>query len=501
MGFKVKYPIIDDIDIIEMYKEILKGTRKKFANGTWQRPDAIPNAIKITKYLIEEKLKLSDNEIKDQLSEKLFVDNRLRGMLKHCFNDSPYKAINTIYPNRFKEWDFNRTPINFWNKEKGVEATKWLIEEKLKLTDEEIKEQLSIKLFADNDLYGMLQQCFNGSPYLAINTAYPNKFKEWEFSTTPVKFWNEEKGIEATKWLIEEKLKLTDEELKEQLSQNLFKNNNLGGMLWCCFNSSPYKAINTTYPNKFKEWEFKTVPFGFWTEEKGIEATKWLIEEKLKLTDEELKEQLSQKLFVDNKLSGMFTCCFNSSPYKAINTTYPNKFKEWEFKQTPNKFWTEEKGLEATKWLIEEKLKLTDKDLKEQLSIKLFKDNGLFGMLSICFNGSPYQAINETYPNRFKEWEFIKVPKNFWNKEKGIEITKWLIEEKLKLSDEEMKEQLSKNLFKDNNLSNMLNTCFNGSPYQAINETYPNKFKPEDFKYFYKSSKETKSILQKSSRF
>ena len=426
MGFKVKYPTIDDIDIIEMYKEILKGTRKKFVNGTWQRPDAIPNAIKITKYLIEEKLKLSDNEIKDQLSEKLFVDNRLRGMLKHCFNDSPYKAINTIYPNRFKEWDFNRTPINFWNKEKGVEATKWLIEEKLKLTDEEIKEQLSIKLFADNDLYGMLQQCFNGSPYLAINTAYPNKFKEWEFSTTPVKFWNEEKGIEATKWLIEEKLKLTDEEIKEQLSTNLFKDNNLCGML---------------------------------------------------------------------------RSCFNDSPYQAINETYPNKFKEWEFSKTPNSFWTKEKGIEATKWLIEEKLKLTDEQIKEQLSKKLFEDNKLLCMLNICFDGSPYQVINETYPNKFKEWEFNKTPQNFWNKEKSIEATKWLIEEKLKLTDEELKDQLSQKLFKDNNLYGMLYNCFNSSPYQAINATYPNKFKPEDFKYFCNCSKETKSILQKSSRF
>ena len=197
----------------------------------------------------------------------------------------------------------------------------------------------------------------------------------------------------------------------------------------------------------------------------------------------------------------MLRSCFDDSPYKAINSTYPNKFKEWEFKSVPMNFWIKEKGIEATKWLIEEKLKLTDEELKEQLSQKLFKDNNLYGMLNICFNNSPYQAINTTYPNKFKEWEFKCTPNSFWTKEKGIEATKWLVEEKLKLTDEEIKEQSSVNLFKDNSLYNMLYNCFNSSPYQAINATYPNKFKPEDFKYFYNCSKETKSIFQKSSRF
>ena len=181
MDSEIKYPTIDDIDIIEMYKEILKGTRKKFVNGTWQRPDAISNSVKVTKYLVEEKLKLSDEELKEQLSLKLFKDYKLGGMADICFDNSPYKAINTAYPDKFKEWEFKCTPRDFWTKEKAIESTKWLIEEKLKLTDEEIKEQLSVNLFKDNNLYSMLQFCFNSSPYQAINATYPNKFKPEDF--------------------------------------------------------------------------------------------------------------------------------------------------------------------------------------------------------------------------------------------------------------------------------------------------------------------------------
>ena len=324
---EVKYPTIDDIDIIEMYKEKLKGTRKRFVSGVWQRPDAIPNAIKVTKYLIEEELKLSDEELKEKLSIRLFASNSLGGMLCTCFNCSPYQAINTAYPNKFKEWEFNASPKNFWNREKSIEATKWLVEEKLKLSDKELTEQLSGKLFEDNGLGGMLNICFNNSPYQAINTAYPNKFKEWEFKLVPKNFWTKEKGVEATKWLVEEKLKLSDKELTEQLSGKLYEDNGLGGMLDTCFNDSPYQAINTAYPNKFKEWEFRLVPKNFWTKEKGIEATKWLVEEKLKLSDSDFKRSLSSKLFYDNGLRGMLMTCFDSSYKKALQETYPDKFK------------------------------------------------------------------------------------------------------------------------------------------------------------------------------
>ena len=324
------------MDAVDVYKMVLKGdTIKAFPKGFWQQPEAKQNASKCTRYLIEEILKYDEKKIKEKNSKSIFSKNKLAGMLATCFNYSPYEVIDNAYPNKYKEWEFKAVPQGCWdNKENGIKATKWLIEEKLKLSDEELKKQLSQKLFKDNGLVGMLQRCFNHSPYEAINAAYPNKYKEWEFKMTPIGYWdNKENGIKAIKWLIEEKLKLSDKELKEQLSVNLFKDNGLGGMLQHCFNYSPYKAINTTYPNKYKEWEFKMTPIGYWSsKENGIKATKWLIEEKLKLSGEELKEQLSQKLFIENGLRGMLQHCFNSSPYEAINTAYPNRFKKSDFK-------------------------------------------------------------------------------------------------------------------------------------------------------------------------
>lgn len=45
-------------------------------------------------------------ELKECLSQKLFDANGLSSMLSHVFDGSPYKAIDTSYPKRFKKSDF-----------------------------------------------------------------------------------------------------------------------------------------------------------------------------------------------------------------------------------------------------------------------------------------------------------------------------------------------------------------------------------------------------------
>lgn len=142
-----------------------------------------------------------------------------------------------------------------------------------------------------------------------------------------------------------------------------------------------------------------------------------------------------------------------------------------------------------TQYLIEERLKWSYNDIINNLKVETFKKYKLRGMLSKCFNDSPYEAINFAYPNEFKPWEFNCVYQGYWKNEVNRKLAiKWLIEEKLKLSDEELKEQLSFRLFKDNGFGSVLNNFFNNNPYKAINFAYPNKFKKSDF-YVYKHLK------------
>ena len=321
---------INLLDAVDIYKLVLERKIKIFPMGFWTKPEALENSAKCVKYLLEEKLGFCEQDIKENFSLKLIKENKLAGMLICCFNGVVYDAIDNAYPNKFKPWEFKKLEMGKWTEKNSKEATKWLIEEKLKLTDEEIKNKLSFKIFKENGLGTMLDITYKSNPYNAINSVYPNKFKPWELKYTSS--WDNNNGIEAVRWLIEEKLKLNDEELKNELSQKLFKDNGLSGMLQQCFNNSPYEAINSVYPNKFRQWEFKNTSMNYWTKEKGIEATKWLIEEKLKLCEVDIKEQLSANLFSDNGLGGMLRTCFNNSPYDAINSAYPNKYKIEDFR-------------------------------------------------------------------------------------------------------------------------------------------------------------------------
>jgi len=71
----------------------------------------------------------------------------------------------------------------------------------------------------------------------------------------------------------------------------------------------------------------------------------------------------------------------------------------WQFKHTTNCYWTAETGIEATKWLIEKKLKWSESDIKEKLSRDVFLENGLNGMLQGCFEQSYKKAIRSAYPD------------------------------------------------------------------------------------------------------
>ena len=272
-------------------------------------------------------------------------------------------------------------------------VTKTLIEKVLKWNDDDIKQKLSSNIFEKNSLCGMLVILFNGSPYLAIENAYPGKFKPWELPCVSNSFWNLKTAKEATIWLIEEKLKWNDDDIKEKLSANIFIQNSLGGMLVILFNSSPYLAIENAYPGKFKPWELPCVSNSFWNLKTAKEATIWLIEEKLKWNDDDIKEKLSANIFIQNSLGGMLTILFNNSPYLAIENAYPGKFKPWELPSVPKKFWNLETAKEATIWLIEEKLKWSDEDVKGKLTLNTFKENSLKSMLNYLFNIDPHQPV------------------------------------------------------------------------------------------------------------
>ena len=243
---------------IEIYQEVLSGKRTRFPRNFFKSGNIInyDAANQLIKYLIEDILKYNDEQIKNNISMKFFLKYGLKNMIDTVFNGDPFKAINSIYPNKYHVWEFKYPLINYWNLGTAKEATIWLFEEKLKWNDEQIKANLSAKVFSDNGLIGMLDTVFSGSPVKAINNAYPGKFRVWEFNSVPNNYWNLETAKDATIWLFEEKLKWDDEKIKNNISITIFRENGLGGMLYTLFNNNYFKAIVNAYDKKFKAEDF-----------------------------------------------------------------------------------------------------------------------------------------------------------------------------------------------------------------------------------------------------
>lgn len=232
-----------NITIEEVYQEILAGKRNRFPANTWGLDDNNEIAKRVTKYLVTEILKWNEEEIRQNWNTSLIAKYRLRGLLKHKYGNSAYKMINDLYPNQFKEWEFKKVPNGYWTKGKALQALKWLIEEEEKLSSQKLLQIYGQKWLNERRLSAPLRVLWNGSPYAMINDLYPNRFKEWEFTKAPNKFWTKEKALQALKWTIEKKEKLNSEQLKNIYENKWLKQSRLRGACQLYWNDSPYAIL------------------------------------------------------------------------------------------------------------------------------------------------------------------------------------------------------------------------------------------------------------------
>jgi len=480
-----------------------KEKRTPKPRGYWQGEEGLRRGIELTKDLIENKLGWTNDEQLYSITQKHFGDNGLQSMLCCVFHGSPAMATMETYPGRLEAWRFKHAPQGTWKGEKGkqlgINLTKRLVEEQLKLTTDEQIYSISLKHFKKHGLTKMLQRVFLNSPSAAVMAVYPNRFEAWKFRNVPLGIWKGEKGkrlgIELTKKLIEEDLGWTTDEQIYSITTKHFKDYGYGSMLARCFNSSPAKAIMAAYPSRFEVWRFKRAPAGTWEGEKGkklgVELTRRLVEEWLGWDTDEQIYSISEKDFKDYGLNSMLTHCFNSSPSTAVMEAYPGRFESWRFKRAPAGTWEGEKGkqlgIELTRRLIEEQLKWTTTEHIYSITKKHFKKAGLESMLNSVFNNSPSTAVMAAYLGRFEKWRFKYTPPGTWKGEQGkkigIELTRRLIEEELKWTTDDQIYSITANHFRKHGYYGMLKEVFNSSPAAAVIATYPGRFEEWKFKH------------------
>lgn len=137
-----------------------------------------------------------------------------------------------------------------------------------------------------------------------------------------------------------------------------------------------------------------------------------------------------------------------------------------------------------TKWLIRKHLRWNKEQIKKSLTKEVFVQCGLRGFLYNQYTDSVYDALEEAYPKRYLPWELKRVPRDFWNKKRAIQVIKTWLEEKVKWSDEEICQKFTKNYIQKTKpyggkIYWALRRIFEDDAFKALEAIYPNKFKQE----------------------
>ena len=267
------------------------------------------------------KCKTNDDILK-VYSKKLLIDYGLRHILD-IYNDL-YDIIQIVYPNRFKKWEIQGSIINkieYWNSNRIIECFKWIIEEKLQYSTEDIKSK-DCRLEIKSQLRKYIKSIRIPTISYLLEKAYPGVYNLWEFGAVPRGYWdNKDNIIRAVKWLAEEKYNIFEDDSRK-LTTDIFNRYGLNSIIT---KYSIYDLLELVYPGEFKPWEASKPPRGYWKDMNHIiEAFKWLIEDRLELKPEEIKDKLSTYDIDKYGLGSLFINVFNHSKNSLIKTLYPD---------------------------------------------------------------------------------------------------------------------------------------------------------------------------------
>lgn len=122
----------------------------------------------------------------------------------------------------------------------------------------------------------------------------------------PENYWNqpgvEDAAADITRYFMEDILKWKEEDIKNKTCEAVFRKYHLSGMLEYVFNRSPFKAVDNAYPGKFKAWELRCIPKGFWMEEENREQALLYLLDK---TGKGRTDELANKDFIKYGLGGL----------------------------------------------------------------------------------------------------------------------------------------------------------------------------------------------------
>lgn len=190
-------------------------------------------------------------------------------------------------------------------------------------TREDVLTKIDHKFFQDNFIGGVRKFFDYGDSEVLIYSFPEWDLKYWEFRKAPAMFWHDSKNQkEFVMWVCEkEGLDATKKEDLRKITATVVEK--YGGSRPLADSGGLYELLNTVTDGKYKKWEL--IKMVSWSKQDVIAATKWLIEEKLNYTPEEVCK-IKVEDFIRNNLDGMLQKACGHSILTALELAYPGKY-------------------------------------------------------------------------------------------------------------------------------------------------------------------------------
>ena len=172
-----------------------------------------------------------------------------------------------------------------------------------------------------------------------------------------------------------------------------------------------------------------------------------------------------------------------------------------KLKTFPKRFWTKPWSLQSsaliTRYLLEEILNYTRKDICEKVNTRTFIDNKLQGMIQTVFGKSIYSTISNAYPNEFQPWELSHTGRNYWKDPENIKkAVRWLVETKL----DNNRDRVCKEYCQDLAVNNGISIASKIGAYTILDLAYPNEFKHWELNAYCRNYWQDKENVKKTIR-
>lgn len=254
--------------IIDIYKnKFVPWQFPKVPAGYWKGKRGIRRTKQALDWFCKKKNIKSESDCREIRCDD-FNNEGLRGMLIDKFQNSPYLALKSVFPNLnlkdkkyiknyFDTREKKRTAVGEYLTEIGIGDISDMTPEELYDTDFKTKIRTTElrKKFP-----GLMVNEYKGNAYLLFKDLFPDQILPWSIhNSSGWKGEYKEKAKDAVKWLFEKYLQIPTEEIPSYATLGFFRKVGFGGLLTnkkVGFNGSPYLAIDNAYPGLFSKKDF-----------------------------------------------------------------------------------------------------------------------------------------------------------------------------------------------------------------------------------------------------